>query len=72
MAERFKNNFLTTSERSVKDSVIETLKSQIVHEITALSEELGTAQESMDEYFERISEKLEDYKEHKENTKRDL
>lgn len=51
VAERFKSNFLTTSERAVKDKDIEALKSQVEHEMVKFTEELGAAQEDLGIYL---------------------
>lgn len=58
---------MTPSERSVKEKDINELKSQIHQQIKAFEDEMKLAQESLVDYFDKVTEKLKEFKHHKEN-----
>ncbi len=71
LAEHFKSNFLTPSERAVSEKDVSFLKENINHEMSILQTELESAKTNLSSYVKRIGGKLKELRVHRDAIKKE-
>ena len=71
LAEHFKSNFLTPSERAIQEKDVSFLKENINHEMAILQTELESAKLNLSSYIKRIGSKLQELRNHRDAVKKE-
>lgn len=71
LAEHFENNFLTGSQRKVKDHDIKLLNEQIDSEFEGLKAQIGGTTDNLGTYFHQIEDSLAKLREHQKNVEKE-